>query len=47
MDVDDLGLVGAEPEAQRAFEDVGDLLVLVVMERDDLVRAVFLGGEGG
>ena len=28
-DVDDLGLVVAEPEAERTFEDVGQLLVLV------------------
>jgi hypothetical protein len=35
VDVDHLGLVLAEPEAQRALEDVGDLLVLVLVQRHD------------
>src|SRR4029078_9818521 len=30
-----LGLVVAEPEAKRALEDVGQLLVLVLVARDD------------
>src|SRR6188472_811683 len=34
-DVDHLGLVLTEPEAQRPLEDAGDLLVLVVVQRHD------------
>ena len=33
--IDLLGLVFAEPEAERAFEDVGELLVLVRVPRHD------------